>query len=568
MKIKIDSTETGTRIFPLIGMKILPWILVLAPALQAFFYVHYYGVSLVWLDQWDGMAPLFEKWHMGTLGFIDFWAQHNEHRCVIPRIIMFALGLLTRWNTIAEMYVIQLLLATVLFAFLYVFLRESTDKIRFWPVVPLSFLVFSLRQNENMLWGWQIGFVAAVAGAVLSLTCLHLLKNPGWWSFKYIAALLFATAATFSSAQGLLIWPVGLLILVPLARTQKNMPVIGWTVMGAIAWFAYFLDYVKPSAHPDLTFSVKYFLAIVGGALFPTIGPSIAAGVIIIFLSLLAVVLVLREKAWMQHSFWLAIIAFGLLIQLQITLARSGFGINQALSSRYATCSLLIVIGTYSILSNLSSRRSGNLVLTLRGIYTVLVLIGLFFSTFQGYENGSKRKQVAEYWIFLMCSIESQPDQVLYLSDNVPPALVRRVTRFLKEHKWNFFASRETVLRYEVPSTILPEIPLQATTAMSTFGPLENDPLIFVAAGWALDPAAEDLVGAVFLEIDGILYPTYYGADFGDPIHSPKHEELRYCGFQRLFPMSKLGDGYHQVAIKVLTKDRKAFFRPSPIGSR
>jgi hypothetical protein len=130
------------------------------------------------MDQWDGMAPLFEKWHAGTLGLADFWTQHNEHRCAVPRIIMFALGLLTRWNTVAEMYIIQFLLATVLFVFLYVFLMECRSDNRFWLMVPLAYLVFSLRQNENMLWGWQIGFVAVVAAAVLSLMLSRVSSKP------------------------------------------------------------------------------------------------------------------------------------------------------------------------------------------------------------------------------------------------------------------------------------------------------------------------------------------------------------------------------------------------------
>src|SRR5438270_13475536 len=63
------------------------------------------GVDVPFWDQWDGTAPLFEKMAAGTLGFADFFAQHNEHRILFPRLIFFGLGCLTHWNIRAELFV-------------------------------------------------------------------------------------------------------------------------------------------------------------------------------------------------------------------------------------------------------------------------------------------------------------------------------------------------------------------------------------------------------------------------------------------------------------------------------
>jgi hypothetical protein len=41
----------------------------------------------------------------GTLGFADFFAQHNQHRILFPRLIFFGLGRLTHWNIRAELFV-------------------------------------------------------------------------------------------------------------------------------------------------------------------------------------------------------------------------------------------------------------------------------------------------------------------------------------------------------------------------------------------------------------------------------------------------------------------------------
>jgi len=41
------------------------------------------GVDTPFWDEWDGTAPLFEKMAACTLGFADFFAQHNEHRILV-----------------------------------------------------------------------------------------------------------------------------------------------------------------------------------------------------------------------------------------------------------------------------------------------------------------------------------------------------------------------------------------------------------------------------------------------------------------------------------------------------
>src|SRR5690349_17800123 len=75
-----------------------------SPAFVALGTILRYGVDVPTMDQWaPDVAGVFVKAHRGTLGLADFLAQHNEHRMVVPRLLMFALGLLTRWNTVAEM---------------------------------------------------------------------------------------------------------------------------------------------------------------------------------------------------------------------------------------------------------------------------------------------------------------------------------------------------------------------------------------------------------------------------------------------------------------------------------
>ena len=70
-------------------------LLIAAPPLLIGLLIFRNGVDTPFWDEWDGTAPLFEKMAAGTLGFADFFAQHNQHRILFPRLIFFGLGRLT-----------------------------------------------------------------------------------------------------------------------------------------------------------------------------------------------------------------------------------------------------------------------------------------------------------------------------------------------------------------------------------------------------------------------------------------------------------------------------------------
>ena len=79
-------------------------ILCLLPAAITLAYIHAYGVNSVYGDALY-FCPLIERYYQGTLTFQDFYAQHNEHRPLFPRLVMLPLALATRYDTVAEMYV-------------------------------------------------------------------------------------------------------------------------------------------------------------------------------------------------------------------------------------------------------------------------------------------------------------------------------------------------------------------------------------------------------------------------------------------------------------------------------
>jgi hypothetical protein len=99
------------------------WLFILVPAALAYLYVHAFGVNVVFADAWE-MVPIFRKWSHNRLTFADLYAQHVEHRMFFPRVAELALGILTRYNNVAEMYVIVTCFLITGFVLLVAFRRE------------------------------------------------------------------------------------------------------------------------------------------------------------------------------------------------------------------------------------------------------------------------------------------------------------------------------------------------------------------------------------------------------------------------------------------------------------
>jgi len=87
-----------------------------------------------------------------------------------------------------------------------------------------------------------------------------------------------------------------------------------------------------------------------------------------------------------------------------------------------------------------------------------------------------------------------------------------------------------------------------------------NDRYLSVS-GWAIDGAAREPAGGVYVIIDGKLFPAIYGlpADIGSDGRS-----YTDCGYSRLIPIDEIGPGSHQVSIAVITRDGTGYYQPPP----
>lgn len=347
--------------------RIFPYLLISVPVFFSLLYVRAFGVNVVVRDQWE-VATLFGELSSGTLSLADLWEPHNEHRFFFPRMAMLALGSVTQWNTVAEMYLIQVCLIATLIVLFFAFRNTVGHKAILF--VPIAFLVFSLRQRTNLLWGYQITFAMTLAFTVLALFLLYASGNGRRGSLAFFAAVLCAAVATGSSIQGLLVWPAGLvqlLLLFGRERSSKVMLAL-WGSVGSAAWIFYFLGYERRGESPGSPISLlaapfsgaEYFLTILGNSLTSRQGAVVLAGALLLALIVIALLLVFKSGISGMpdgYAFWISLLAFSLLVLMTITVGRIELDTQSALASRYTTFSLLTVTSLYAIFTRLLKHR-------------------------------------------------------------------------------------------------------------------------------------------------------------------------------------------------------------------
>ena len=361
----IFLSRHGDKILALLPLAILIWTVV------------QYAVAVPYLDQWE-LVPYLEKMYQGELTFHDLWAQHNEHRIFFPKIIMLLLARLTHWNIRYELAV-NILLALGIFA---VFIRQvkmTERKLAVarlpWAIPAISLVVFSISQYQNWLWGWQLQMFLNLLAAI---GVIVLLANGAFGWRRFATAVLLAVVATYSFADGALVWPIGLLLLVVTAGVpQRKAAVIGWIGVGTLTLVSYFYHYHKPEEHPPLGLMFKMPLAY-AAYVFKYLGATCAEGlggdtakdgVLALVIGLPATVvtgwagwmLIRRKIADVQTLLpYFGLILYSVGSALVTGVGRLGFGSNQALASRYCTMTvpLWVSLVVFLILLRMDSYRA------------------------------------------------------------------------------------------------------------------------------------------------------------------------------------------------------------------
>jgi hypothetical protein len=419
--------------------------LLIAPALIQLGYLASFGVNVPYWDQWD-FVPMLRKTLEGKLTLHDVWEPYAEQRLVFPRLAMLGLAMLTHYDVTAEMYLSWLLLGATC-GIIYVLCRPLLPRspLGLLLFLPVPWLLFSVRQWDSLLWGWQVQRYMAL---LFFVTMVWLLTRTRELGFMLVLAIVCAAASSLSLSSGLLSWPIGVLQLLlqgrstgakPGRRASIRLP-LTFAVCGLAIVLLYLKDYHPPENHPGLSDVIRqplnafrYLLVGMANPLSVEKENAVAIGSFIGCCYLVALALAARAALTgrLASAVPISLLLFGLLDICLLVVGRSGLGVGQALESRYAAEISLGIIGLYfTFLADRllqPSIRSG-LVGLVSGALIVGLGTGFQRGMAEGYDLYLKRSQAAA-----TVRAYAQVDLEALRTIGPEPELVRRQARWLAQ---------------------------------------------------------------------------------------------------------------------------------------
>jgi len=360
--------------------------LAILPLLMIGAYIYRFGLNLPFWDQW-GVVQLVMEQHEGMLTFSGLISQANEHRPLFPRLIWLTLATFTNYNVKAELWVnFGIAIGTFVF-----FVRQSIKKwnqreIKWSPfMIPLlSLLVFNFGQYETWLQGVQTLMLLEMTCVIIGFFTLA--EEQSWRGFAISIAL--GIVATFSMANGLLYWLVGVCIILFFKRDRtRKIKIFTWLAAGLICtvifltgWsskrldFAYILDHIPRY--------IIFVINFIGSPINPS--PRFAwifgcTGVIL-FIFLLGYFA--KRNDWMTYLPYWGLIMFILLATASISAGRLNLGLEQARVSRYHTMSIWYWASLLVLLPTIKIRA------VYKTVFCLALTLALSNLMYTGYLNG------------------------------------------------------------------------------------------------------------------------------------------------------------------------------------
>lgn len=423
-------------------------LLLVVPVGVDFWFIHTFGVNVPFADSWNGTLPLVKDLVTGHLQLAELWAPHNENRMLFPSLILAFVDSHTGVNSVADMYLTAVIMTATLALLLWLAVRTAGVSV-IW-LVPVPFLFFSLTQAGNILWAFQLAWMLILLCVAVSLLGLESARGH---HLLFTVACIAGVIASFSSLQGLLVWPAGLLYGMGGALSRTRLAL--WSAVGvaSTAVYAWHLGNVSSVSSPTYALShpalaLKYFLALLGG-----IVPAHHTLFALLILGLSAAVGWLwyrRKIASAAMRLALALWVSGLLFDLLVTIGRLQLEVPD--SSRYTTYNLLLLIGLYlgalaafdpprrwhDLRHALRSRPWQGLLATVI-LATVMVQVG--WSLPNGIQQGQLRHTSREQGAQLLRAYQSVSDPKLAVALFPPSgAYVKVWAGWLQSRHWSVFA--------------------------------------------------------------------------------------------------------------------------------
>ncbi|TGN00445.1 hypothetical protein [Leptospira yasudae] len=285
-------------------------------------------------DDYDTILDFLNRWAETDSKISLLFSQHNEHRPVFLRLI--SLFYFQVFHKINFIHLVLIGNAFVLFSLgiLYVSISDSRKSVL---IAPVFFLIFSFSNWEAQT--WAMASLSNFPVIFFGFLSLYFLSRESYLSFGF--GIFFSIVAAFCQGNGIFLFFSAIPIL---WRIKPKLWI--WSIIGSSVLFFYFLifPYSKP-AHSQFAFfsfdkiffqsRIYYGLALLSSVF--------NSKFVIVLGAVPLLALIYLYKNYKKFSdLHISMISFLILSFTSLIIARGGFGIEQAYSSRYQINTLLI----------------------------------------------------------------------------------------------------------------------------------------------------------------------------------------------------------------------------------
>jgi hypothetical protein len=418
-------------------------------------------VDAPWLDQMAYLTPQ---------AILQLWKHHNGHLIVFPRLIFWiddaVFGGRNQFN-IAVILLIQAAQAALL-VLLARALGFRSRRATAFVVCMAIVLVFATCQHESFVWGWEVEYClvdpAFTAGAYALLR--YNASGRRLWLASAIAAGLVSAG---SLANGLAALPVLALLALAYGRRRAALALLLAAVFavavywagreanagavsqgGIVSLAAYGLLFLSNPIAQTLLGPIPEFHGplprpVVIAALW--IGAAVAAATTLAVLSVVGRLRVRDGRAlpaqskdsgleaWNASLALLSVIVFAGLTMAMTTMGRSGYGVQQALSGRYATPVIPLLVSVLLLLGHAWRVYGGS-----DRLKTLVVLaLGVALAAF-AWVGGMEMRDVASFrnsreGLVMALAVGIEDDTLLPVRFYDPAMMMKGFARLRRVHK-------------------------------------------------------------------------------------------------------------------------------------
>jgi hypothetical protein len=393
----------------------------------------------------------------------NLWAQHNEHRILLPRVIFVLDKAFFSGRNIFNLFVILATQAAHAIL-IFVLARRLGLSGRLPAALALAVLfsvMFSAYQWENLVWGFQVQFVGVYAFASAAFVTI---SGDGGKLRRLILASTFSTLAVLTMANGILVSYV--LVLIALLLRLPECALVSLAALALGLTMAYLHGYETPPWHSDpldswhaLPDILVYALTYIGGAPAALIAQGFQLACttcgfdvtkLALLLGGLAVAAVVGATVHLfsadsrpgAEAGIFGICVFIVATAFLTAAGRHSLGPSQALASRYGTPVLVF----WTCLSLLLFGRGLFRLCTIAPIPCNVLILGPLLIIAVGQVNGLKEAHALS---LLSRQVEAAllsgvSDMELFRRVNPHPENMSRKITMLLQHRSSVFATRES----------------------------------------------------------------------------------------------------------------------------